>query len=945
MFFCYDYFFSQKFLFLQKKQNTKFLKQLACKKAFLSAWQIILLSFCLNPLASFSDDRCQKLFSDPQSFNKAMTENLILHPHQESLFELYRLSSFEAPQMYLSKNFNDMMNIWKTYPELAKIPLREHIIYINNISYKTPNQLSQLINSLNQSAGRVKNNLFKIRENLGYWKTLLDFPQLDKKAPKDELKAQKSKFLEHLNSLISKQNFQILDNLSYSHKQKSLLLYQILNKARKLNIQQNKDIKRISQAMVDIIHISGFHNKKYKTILKNKNPEIQLNALYRIINERDILAKELGFSNFLELQNHFNIDYPTGLSKNQDILSILNSLEREIEIEPKNSGIKELRVRPLSLQESPFRSCMGKDCASDSEFEKGLDPNFHYFTLTNSNNKSSGQITVVLGSTKKNNKTTLTAFVDKIQNVPLSAILPMLESIRLSFKEQGYTLGIPKFSRDFNSLSNTEEISDYIDNKINPYLKQDLMGFYPHENKYDFKSKLSRAYDRLNLLEFNLSSEMAKNIKITPGAIQTQNWAPKNLNLQILLKKLLQLRDSKKEKDQIQFISNLTALYEIKALKFDFKFIDNYLNNRIQDLSLSFNFRKFALFYWLTFLGKQEYDLKTSQFVDTLKYFSKKEEEIILGEISNWKKSSNRYKRQFIYILTINFFQSAVTNKSWLNSKLKNIIDINSQNEFDGSTPLMTLIREKNFSAVRQLIKHKPDIHIKNLNGDTALSISAEYANPQITQQLIELGAEINITNIIGNTPLITALYNKHYAEKIVLLLIKNRADMDIKNIHGNTALIIAAKNGPIKNMKQLIEHGADINTKNKKGETALMIVSKIGSMLIFHMLIEYGSHTNIQDREGRTALMLTISEYGSLDKDKAQLLLNKGADVNIQDKDGKTALMSAVKYGREDIVQLFLNKGADVNIQDKDGKTALMSARENKLTKIEKILIEHSTE
>ena len=867
-----------------------------------------LFFFCLNPLLSFSQSTCEKVFSDMSSFNKAMTANLTLHPHQESLFDLYRYSTFEDSKPHLKHNFNDIMRVWKKHPELAKLPLREHIILIKNISYKTPDQLSQLIKSLSQSAGRVKNNLFKIRENLGYWKTLLDFPPLDKK---NQNKIEKQKhnlsFLNHLSSLISKQDFLVLDSSSSSHKQKSLLLYKILNKARDLNLQQNKETKRISQAMVDIIHISGFNNEQYKIMLKHKNPEIQLETLSKIIKERDILAKKLGFSDFLELQNHFNIDYPTGLSKNQDILSILNRLNQKMK-NKKSSNTETLRVRPLSLQESPFRSCMGRDCASGQEFEVALDPNFHYFTLTNIHNRSSGQVTVVLGSAKKNNKKIQTAFVDKIQNIPPSAILPMLESIRLSLKEQGYTLGILTNSKDHSSVSNQLEISNYIDNKISPHLKNILIAFTPHENKYYFQSTLSRAYNQLNLLEFALPPEMTEKLIITPGEIQKQTWAPKDLNPQLLLKETLKLQHSKKEKDQIQFITSLSSLYKIKEANISLDFTENYLYKKITDTSLSFKIRKFALFYWIEFLEKTENHLNHKDFLNALKYFSKKEEKIILGEISNWKKSFNVYKREFIYNLTIDFFQSAVKNKKLLNSQLKYIIDINSKNQLDGSTPLMDLSKKGKVSAIRLLMKYKPDIHVKNMSDETALFLSAEQGNVQIVQLLIEQGADVNTKNILGNTPLITAMYNI-YPEKIAQVLIKNKADIHAKNILGSTALIKAAKQGQTKTAKQLIEHGADINIANNNGDTPLIMAIQHGSIEIAFMLIE------------------------------------QGADINITNNAGDTPLITAASNGYIEIVQKLIEYDADPSPRNAYGETALQAATAQRYRKIAQKLIEYSAE
>ena len=77
-------------------------------------------------------------------------------------------------------------------------------------------------------------------------------------------------------------------------------------------------------------------------------------------------------------------------------------------------GKETFRLRALSLQESSFRGCLGGDCSTRSYFDLALDPNFIYFTLTDVHHRSSGQITVVLGTAvNKKGEVVKTAFVDR----------------------------------------------------------------------------------------------------------------------------------------------------------------------------------------------------------------------------------------------------------------------------------------------------------------------------------------------------------------------------------------------------------------------------------------------------------------------------------------------------------------------------------------------------
>ncbi|MCY4321539.1 MAG: hypothetical protein OXC37_03930, partial [Bdellovibrionaceae bacterium] len=406
--------------------------------------QLFLISFlCLNSSLSATQKKCEDIFSNPYSFNKAMTKNLLLQAHQKQLFDFYKNSSFYNPNKVHEYSFKDMMKILKEYPELSKIPFREHIIHIKDVESKINyKNLEQFAISLNKSNSRVKNNLFKIKENLGWWKILLDYPKLDKESQKDKLKKQEHnlEFLEYLDTLIDKKSFENLNKPDYPTYEKSLLLYTILEKASDINLTQNRSIKRISQAMVDAIHIASFRNSNLTEVIKSKNLEILVNTLNLIQIKRDKLAKELGFKDFLDLQSLLEVEHATGLTKNQNIEDIIFSSEQllesvnEIKDISKDSSVKILRVRPLSILEAPYRGCMGNDCSSREYFEEAFDPNFHYFTLTDEDNKSIGQVTVVLGTSKKEGKEIKTAFLDKIQNVPLNRILPIMEGIRLSLK-------------------------------------------------------------------------------------------------------------------------------------------------------------------------------------------------------------------------------------------------------------------------------------------------------------------------------------------------------------------------------------------------------------------------------------------------------------------------------------------------------------------------------
>jgi ankyrin repeat protein len=72
---------------------------------------------------------------------------------------------------------------------------------------------------------------------------------------------------------------------------------------------------------------------------------------------------------------------------------------------------------------------------------------------------------------------------------------------------------------------------------------------------------------------------------------------------------------------------------------------------------------------------------------------------------------------------------------------------------------------------------------------------------------------------------------------------------------------------------------------------------------------------------------VIASDEYGKLNNNKVQKLIDKGADVNAKNKNGFTALMLAAQKGKFEIFCNLYRLGAKVDAKDKNGGTALMAA------------------
>ena len=891
-------------------------------------------------------ENCKNAITDPESFGKAMTENLILHSWQEILFNFYKDNFFNGTTIILDKGFNDVTDILVKHPELSKKPVREYIITFERKIYEERESLTLLIKRFKRSYGKLKNNLFNIEVHLNVWKKWLSFNE-----------GNNLQFKEYLNSFLNEKDRSFLVDSSKSYRERAVFLYRALNQIREEMLKANQDVQKISQIMLDLVHTAGFGNTYYNYLIKSKNAKKQLEGLHRILDERDSMAIELGFEgHFTQLQKNLGVKHPSSLSKKENIYEILKNIEKEIVPAPHNAeNSNTVRVRALSLQESPFRSCLGgSDCSSNTYFYKALDPHFYYFTTTDQNHRSSGQITVVLGKAQNERGSIVPiGFVDKIQNVQKEMILPMLEGIRLSLEEQGYQLGLPQDVGNENGLSNIATIRGYIHEEVTPYLKKKLIEFKPHNSPYPFKNGYSRAYASLDLYEFQ-ASPFELGVKIHPGKIHPPQKAPADLNWKKFYEQVLSWRTSEKEEDQIKFIKQLIVLYKIQDSTLSPEYIKKELNVKINEKRFSLKMRKLAFFTLIEFYGELKESLSYKEIIDLLNRFSNPEQQAIFGEMSNWKNGMNRKKRMFIEGLLLD--REAEETISILQSnKLSPIVDVHITNQ-ELVSPLMEAAGKGNKEAVKLLIQkgadihgedgsgyralmwaamkgHKDtvelliqkgaDIHAKSkYGGKTALMLAIKEEHKNIVELLIQKGADIHVKDRYGGTALMWAAYGGY--KDIIELLIQKGADIHVKDRYGETALMWASMKGYKDTVELLIQKGADIHTKNTQGETALMGASLQGHKDTVELFIQKGVDIHAKDNKEETALMLAAMKGY---KDTVELLIQKGADIHVKNRYGETALMGASLQGHKDIVELFIQKGVDIHAKDNKEETALMLA------------------
>lgn len=302
--------------------------------------------------------------------------------------------------------------------------------------------------------------------------------------------------------------------------------------------------------------------------------------------------------------------------------------------------------------------------------------------------------------------------------------------------------------------------------------------------------------------------------------------------------------------------------------------------------------------------------------------------------------------------------EAPLKEKNFL-KKLESILQtssssINVQNT-GGKTALMfalTCYPTDQIEVVKLLLKRGADPNLRDIEGLTALMLSAQrssYENsPEIVKLLVEGGADPNIQDTYGWNGLITAVSSStnNNSLETVKLLLDNGADVNMQDYEGETALMnvnFYTSNNASETVKLLLERGADITLRDNNGDTILMktihcVYNYYNSLECMKLLLEKGTDVNLQNNDGQTVLMLLVSDSSSL-PEFMKLLLENGADINLQDNKGKTALMIAV---RSDIgfAKLLLKGGADIDLRDNKGRTAIILSED---TQISNVLTEYA--
>ena len=516
---------------------------------------------------------------------------------QQKAFEVYRKMRFGDPNTSLRHDtMEKVADALQKHPDLRKEPFRNYQVSMVEKKFPVTDELKTFIDSQIKSSGQVRSNLFNLEANKGYWKKVLQYESPQKfKVVLDDKNARKQLAREaddHFSAYLEKHVLK--EFKSDQMRIRASELHEILIRERAAMKIAGKDTKPISQAIVDLVHTVGYHDPLIQKSLKSTDGMARLSAYRKILDERDRFAMDLGYKNhFKQVLEEGGIPLPTGVASEKNLAQTIEKLEEQVASSAVAiSGTANVKtVRHLSLTESPFRSCLGgSDCSSNTYLTRALDPNYHYFTITDEAGMSSGHITVVLGEARDGAKMKKVAFIDKVQNVDHVDMPVMMEAVRRSVDEKGYTLSLPEGLGDHNGISNEATTRLFIQSHIKTDASERILGYQPHAHGYRFPNEYSRAEMKLALRPV-LPLKAEQSLSIIPGKIR-QPWKSKNINLSRMVESTVALKNGSVN-DQIRYISSMRT-FERYGFKADPEFAQT-LKSWISDPVKPFSLRKQVL--------------------------------------------------------------------------------------------------------------------------------------------------------------------------------------------------------------------------------------------------------------------------------------------------------------------------------------------------------------
>ena len=290
----------------------------------------------------------------------------------------------------------------------------------------------------------------------------------------------------------------------------------------------------------------------------------------------------------------------------------------------------------------------------------------------------------------------------------------------------------------------------------------------------------------------------------------------------------------------------------------------------------------------------------------------------------------------------------------WFLNCLK--ITINRKFTF-GDTLAIATARKNQGQVLQELIDHGAKVNCENESGSTALIAACEspsdaivgseahFQHEEVRRECVDIllqsGADPLMQNVEGQTALHVTAHYDH--TRLVETLLQAMRNLCVTDNCGNTALHIAIQHHQWKVAVILIQAMDDVNTKNRMGRSCL------------HDICDYLTvveNTQLQEREllnskERSAAVNSRMKHdfntkwhkqplhhAHLHKEKTpinvnmeealRLLLARSCNINTKDLTGATPLFTLCKRNLLDFAKSFVENGAEISAVNCLGQTIL---------------------
>ncbi|PON52584.1 Voltage dependent potassium channel [Parasponia andersonii] len=151
---------------------------------------------------------------------------------------------------------------------------------------------------------------------------------------------------------------------------------------------------------------------------------------------------------------------------------------------------------------------------------------------------------------------------------------------------------------------------------------------------------------------------------------------------------------------------------------------------------------------------------------------------------------------------------------------------------------LLTVASTGNAALLDELLKAKLDPDIGNSKGRTPLHIAASEGHKECVVVLLKHACNVHLKDINGNTALWDAIASKHHTIFNILYHFSVLSDPYV----AGELLCTAAKRNDVPVMKELLKYGLNVDSKNHQGLTPLQIAMAGNNVEIVNLLVMNGA-------------------------------------------------------------------------------------------------------